>query len=125
RPALDLDHPLQRIGKTYARVDPEKVVGVVETDLPDELGGFDPADPTSRAIAGHVVQFLLDETAAGRIPPEFLPLQSGVGHIANAVMAGPGGEPRGPPLPIVTQGAHPPPAAATPRRRPPPASTPA
>ncbi len=93
RPALDLDHPLQRIGKTYARVDPEKIVGVVETDLPDELGGFDPPDPVSRAIAGHVVQFLLDERAAGRIPPEFLPLQSGVGNVANAVMLGLGENP--------------------------------
>jgi succinate CoA transferase len=88
RPALALDYPLQRIGKPYARVDPEKVVGIVETDEPDELGGFDPADPVSRAIAGHVVRFLLDELAAGRIPPEFLPLQSGVGNVANAVMEG-------------------------------------
>ena len=32
RPALDLDFPLQRIGKTFARVDPEKIVGIVETD---------------------------------------------------------------------------------------------
>ncbi len=86
RTALDLDHPLQRIGKTYARVDPEKVVGVVETTSPDELGEFTPPDPASRAIAGHVVHFLLDELAAGRIPPEFLPLQSGVGNIANAVL---------------------------------------
>src|SRR5262249_31362297 len=31
---------------------------------------------------------LLDELAAGRIPPEFLPLQVGVGNIANAVLAG-------------------------------------
>ena len=37
RNAIDLDHPLQRIGKTYARVDPEKVVGIVETASPDEL----------------------------------------------------------------------------------------
>ncbi len=93
RPALDLDHPLQRIGKTYARVDPEKVVGVVETDLPDELGGFDPADPVSRAIAGHVVRFLLEEQAAGRIPEQFLPLQSGVGNVANAVLEGLGEDP--------------------------------
>jgi succinate CoA transferase len=93
RPALDLDHPLQRIGKTYARVDPEKVVGVVETDLPDELGGFDPADQVSRAIAGHVIHFLLEERAAGRIPAEFLPLQSGVGNVANAVLEGLGEHP--------------------------------
>src|SRR5262249_33662517 len=55
RPALDLDHPLQRIGKTYTRVDPEKVVGIVETNEPDELADFDPVDPVSRAIARHVV----------------------------------------------------------------------
>jgi succinate CoA transferase len=88
RLALALDHPLQRIGTTYASVDPAKVVGVVYTDEPDELGGFDPADPVSRAIAGHVVDFLLEERSRGRIPPELLPLQSGVGNIANAVMEG-------------------------------------
>src|SRR5262249_11532695 len=93
RAAIDLDYPLQRIGKTYARVDPGKVVGVVETNQPDELGGFDPADPTSRDIAGHVVRFLLDERAAGPIPPPLLPLQRGVGNIANAVMEGLGDNP--------------------------------
>jgi succinate CoA transferase len=86
RNALDLDHPLQRIGKPYARVDPEKVAGVVETFMPDELGDYDPPDAVSQAIAGHVVRFLLDELAAGRIPPGFLPLQVGVGNIANAVL---------------------------------------
>jgi succinate CoA transferase len=86
RPAVGLDHPLQRIGKPYALVDPGKIAGIVETHEPDELGGFDPVDPVSRAIAGHVVRFLLDELATGRIPPEFLPLQSGVGNIANAVL---------------------------------------
>jgi succinate CoA transferase len=93
RPALGLDHTLQRIGKPYTQVDPARVVAVVETDEPDELGGFEPADPVSRAIAGHVVEFLLAELRAGRIPPEFLPLQSGVGNIANAVMQGLGENP--------------------------------
>jgi succinate CoA transferase len=93
RIALDLDHPLQRIGKPYIRVDPEKVVGVVETDEADELSGFDPADQVSQAIAGHVVEFLLDEMAADRIPPSFLPLQIGVGNVANAVLEGLGQHP--------------------------------
>ena len=35
RQALDLHHPLERIGKTYVRVDPEKIIGIVETDQPD------------------------------------------------------------------------------------------
>jgi len=93
RPALDLDYPLQRIGKTFARVDPEKVVGIVETNQPDELGGCEPPDHVSQAIAGHVVRFLLEERAAGRIPAEFLPLQAGVGNVANAVLAGLGEDP--------------------------------
>jgi propionyl-CoA:succinyl-CoA transferase len=42
----------------------------------------------SQRIAGHVVDFLLDELHLGRIPADFLPLQSGVGNVANAVMAG-------------------------------------
>jgi succinate CoA transferase len=101
--ALDLDHPLQRIGKPYARVDPENIVGVVETFLPDELGGFDPPDAVSRAIAGHVVKFLLDELAAGRIPPGFLPLQVGVGNVANAVLGGLGEHPDVPPFLMYTE----------------------
>ncbi|MCA9187030.1 MAG: succinate CoA transferase [Pirellulaceae bacterium] len=88
RPALDLDHPLQRIGKTFVRIDPEKIVGVVETCEPDELGKFSGVDDTCSAIAQHVVRFLNEEIADGRIPLDFLPLQSGVGNIANAVMHG-------------------------------------
>ncbi len=93
RHALDLDHPLERIGKPYARGDPENVVGIVETWQPDELGNFTPPDPTSQAIADHVVKFLLDELAAGRIPPGFLPFQVGVGNVANAVLASLGANP--------------------------------
>jgi len=93
RPALDLDHPLQRIGKPYARVDPERIAGVIYTDEADELFDLAPADDVSRAIAGHVEAFLLEELAAGRIPPEFLPIQSGVGNVANAVLRGLGDNP--------------------------------
>ena len=93
RPALDLDHPLERIGKTYVRVDPEKIVGIVETDSWDELGCLGPADETSEAIAEHVVHFLHEELQSGRLPHDFLPLQSGVGNVANAVMHGIGEHP--------------------------------
>ncbi|WP_168563942.1 succinate CoA transferase [Crateriforma spongiae] len=88
RKSLALDHPLQRIGTRYAQVDPSKIVGIVENDQPDELGGFTASDELSSAIAGYVVQFLTEELAAGRIPKEFLPMQSGVGNVANAVTEG-------------------------------------
>jgi acyl-CoA hydrolase len=103
RNALDLDFPLQRIGKPYARVEPENVVGIVETFQPDELGDFDPPDPVSKEIAGHVVKFLLDEMAAGRIPREFLPLQIGVGNIANAVLGTLGEHPDVPDFQMFTE----------------------
>ena len=88
RMSLDLDHPLERIGKTYARVDPDRVIGIVETDEPDDAADFAPAGDTSKAIADHVVKFLTTELASGRLPREFLPLQSGVGNVANAVLEG-------------------------------------
>jgi propionyl-CoA:succinyl-CoA transferase len=88
REPIPIKDPLDRIGRRYAVVDPAKVVGVVHTHEPDGGRGFAPPDATSRRIAEHVSRFLLDEIAAGRIPPEFLPLQSGVGNVCNAVLAG-------------------------------------
>lgn len=93
RLSLDLDHPLERIGKAYARVDPSRVVGVVETDEPDETAELSATGDSCRAIAGHVVKFLANELASGRMPYEFLPLQSGVGNVANAVLEGIGQSP--------------------------------
>lgn len=103
RLSLSLDHPLQRIGKTYAEVDPAKIVGIVETNQPDELGGFNASDELSEKIAGYVVEFLAGELAAGRIPESFLPLQSGVGNVANAVTAGVGKSPDIPDLFMYTE----------------------
>ncbi|MCA9259485.1 MAG: succinate CoA transferase [Planctomycetales bacterium] len=93
RPAIDLDHPLQRVGKSFVRIDPDKIAGVVLTDEDDELTDLGPADETCLTIARHVVNFLQEELASGRIPPDFLPLQSGVGKISNAVLKGIGENP--------------------------------
>ena len=75
-----------RIGEPYLRCDPNKVVAVVETDAPDRNSPFSAPDPSSRAIAGHIMEFLEHEVKKGRLPPNLLPLQSGVGNIANAVL---------------------------------------
>lgn len=88
RNPIPIYHPLSKIGTPFVSVDPKKIVGIVETNEPDNVAGFDDPDEVSQKIAGHVVEFLLDELKAGRIPPDFLPLQSGVGNVANAVMAG-------------------------------------
>ncbi|WP_235734991.1 acetyl-CoA hydrolase/transferase family protein [Nocardioides alcanivorans] len=88
RRPIELTEPMQRIGEPYLRVDPEKVVAVVETDLADRNSPFTPPGQTSNAIAAHVIDFLRHEVAAGRMPADLLPIQSGVGNVANAVLAG-------------------------------------
>lgn len=77
-----------RIGEPYLRCDPTKVIAVVETHSPDRNSAFSAPDENSRKIAGHILEFLEHEVKMGRLPANLLPLQSGVGNIANAVMAG-------------------------------------
>jgi acetyl-CoA hydrolase len=83
-PILD---PLAKIGVPYVQIDPRKIIGIVEHESPDEVASFAAPDAASQGIADKVVEFLLAELRSGRIPPEFLPLQAGVGNVANAVMA--------------------------------------
>jgi acetyl-CoA hydrolase len=83
-PILD---PLAKIGVPYVQIDPQKVIGIVEHEAPDDVAPFAAPDAASQRIADKVVEFLLDELRTGRVPPEFLPLQAGVGNVANAVMA--------------------------------------
>jgi acetyl-CoA hydrolase len=89
---------LDRIGAPYVVVDPKKIVGVVETDEPDVVPAYAPPDDLSERIADHILKFLRREMNAGRIPPEFLPLQAGAGNLVNAVMARLGASKDLPPL---------------------------
>ena len=75
-----------RIGQPYVQVDPKKIVGVVETNWPDEARSFSAADPVTDKIGERVAEFLVSDMKRGIIPSTFLPLQSGVGNIANAVL---------------------------------------
>jgi succinyl-CoA:acetate CoA-transferase len=77
-----------RIGQPYFFCDPEKVIAIVETDSADRNSTFTPPDAASRAIADNILEFLGHEVRKGRLPPNLLPLQSGVGNVANAVMDG-------------------------------------
>lgn len=85
---IPLTKTADRIGQTTLRIDFDKVVAVVETNAEDRNTPFKPLDDDSRSIAGHLIDFLGGEVAAGRMPKNLLPLQSGVGNIANAVLAG-------------------------------------
>ncbi|CAO3692690.1 unnamed protein product [Rhizopus stolonifer] len=77
-----------RIGTTAIPIDTEKVIAVIESDRPDMTGPNTPADLKSQAIADHLIEFFEHEVKHGRLPENLLPLQSGIGNIANAVIGG-------------------------------------
>ncbi|MDY0300647.1 MAG: acetyl-CoA hydrolase/transferase C-terminal domain-containing protein [Trichlorobacter sp.] len=77
-----------RIGTPYVPCDPDKIIAVVESKRRDKGRAFADMDDTSEAIAGHIMDFFAHEIKMGRLPQNLLPLQSGVGSIANAVIGG-------------------------------------
>src|SRR5579864_1528394 len=88
RKPIPLVKPGQRIGSPYLNIPAEKIVGIVLTDSPDRNSPFKAPDEASKRIAGHILEFLSWEVKKGRMPANLLPLQSGVGNIANAVLFG-------------------------------------
>ncbi|MCF0199566.1 MAG: acetyl-CoA hydrolase [Bacteroidaceae bacterium] len=92
-----------RIGKPYVEVDADRIVGVIECNVPDEARGFKDADPITTQIGQNVADFLLDNLRSGLIPKSFLNLQSGVGSGANAVLGALGQCPEVPNFNIYTE----------------------
>src|SRR5690554_5783843 len=88
RKPIPITKPDERFGEKYLMCPPEKVIAVVETNSPDRNSRFSDPDENSRRIAGHLLAFFASEVEKKRLPANLLPLQSGVGNIANAVMAG-------------------------------------
>jgi succinyl-CoA:acetate CoA-transferase len=80
--------PSDRIGTPYLSCPAEKIKAIVETNHPDRTTAFKEPDRDSKAISEHILDFLRHEVAKGRIPKNLLPLQSGVGNVANAVLYG-------------------------------------
>lgn len=85
RKEIPITNVRTRIGKEYIEVDPSKVV-VVKTNVPNDGGGFTPIDSITQKIGENAANFLASEMKWGTIPQSFLPIQSGVGNIANAVL---------------------------------------
>ena len=86
RKEIPIYNAADRIGKPYVQVDPKKVVGIVEVCLPNEQVVFKELDPVTRKIGENVVNFILNDIKRGIIPATGLPIQSGIGNVANAVL---------------------------------------
>ena len=92
-----------RIGESVVRINPAKIAGIVETHLPDECCSFAPPSETHQRIGHNVAEFLAAERRRGTIPSPFLPIQSGVGDIANGVLAAMGEHPDIPPFEMYSE----------------------
>ncbi len=77
-----------RIGTPYIPCGPDKITYIVPCDIPDGVRPLAAIDDDARAMSGHLIEFLQNEIKNGRLPQNLLPLQSGVGSVANAVMSG-------------------------------------
>ena len=95
--------PSDRIGQPFVKVDPKKIVGMVETNREPDGSKFAPLDDVTLAIGRNVSDFLVGEMKAGRLPKSFLPLQSGVGNVANAVLGCMGENEAIPPFTVYTE----------------------
>lgn len=103
RREIPIYKPSDRIGTPYIKIDPKKVIGIVQTDRADEIGAFTPVDEVTLKIGENVANFLAGEIKKGIIPASFLPIQSGVGNIANAVLGCLGSNPGIPAFEMYTE----------------------
>ncbi|KFI28660.1 propionyl-CoA--succinate CoA transferase [Haematobacter massiliensis] len=80
--------PESRVGLPYIPIPPEKIAAIVLTEKQDSSSTILDPDDDTRAIAGHLTDFLLHEVRQGRLDERLAPLQAGIGTIANAVLHG-------------------------------------
>lgn len=85
---IPITSPRDRIGTTFIPCAPEKIAAIVKTNLHDEVQTFKAVTPVTAKIAENIVDFLNNEIKQGRLPEDPGPLQSGVGSVGNAVLAG-------------------------------------
>lgn len=88
RQPIPLVKPGDKIGSPVISVDPSKIAAIVVHQMGDTPVNLVDADDETDAIAGHLIEFFKHEVKKGRMTSSLLPLQSGVGAVANAVMRG-------------------------------------
>ncbi|WP_231634867.1 succinate CoA transferase [Pedobacter sp. PACM 27299] len=77
-----------RVGRSSIYIDPKKIIGVVITNKTDSPAEIAPPDEATKAIAKHLVSFFSAEVKKGHLTKSLLPLQAGIGKVANAVLLG-------------------------------------
>ena len=85
---IPIVHPNDRVGVPYIPCPIEKIKYIVADDRTDKTPDLVAPDENARRMSEHVFELLHREIRAGRMPKKLLPLQAGVGNVANAALAG-------------------------------------
>ncbi len=88
RQPIPICSPYDRIGTSYIECGLDKIAAIVITDEQDKTRPLGDIDDTSKKISENILKFLKEEVKLERLPKNLLPLQSGVGSVANAVLYG-------------------------------------
>lgn len=88
RNVIPIVAPWNKIGRKTIPLDPSKVAGIVFTNLKDSPADIAAPDPKTTAIASHILKFFENEVRLGHLTDRLLPIQAGIGKVANAVLSG-------------------------------------
>lgn len=88
RNVIPIVAPWNKIGRKTIPLDPNKVVGIVFTDIKDSPADISAPDEKTTNIAKHILTFFENEVKLGHLTDRLLPLQAGIGKVANAVLTG-------------------------------------
>ena len=77
-----------RVGTPYIPCDPDKIVAIVHSDIPDCGIADAVGDEDYDRMSENLIHFLEQEVAAGRLCNPLPPIQAGIGAVSNAVLAG-------------------------------------
>ncbi|MBV8326187.1 succinate CoA transferase [Chryseobacterium sp.] len=88
RNVIPIVAPWNKIGRKSIPVDPNKIEAIVFTNLKDSPADIAEPDEKTTAIAKHLLGFFENEVHLGRLTDRLLPLQAGIGKVANAVLTG-------------------------------------
>lgn len=103
RDVIPIYKPSDRIGSPVLHVDPKKIVAVVPCHYRYNVPPFTAIDETTQKLGENVAKFLSQEIREGHIHHSFLPIQSGVGNVSNAVLAALKDAPEIPPFTLYTE----------------------
>lgn len=103
RREIPIYKPSDRIGSPVLKIDPSKIIGIVPSNASESIKPFTAPDEVSQKISENICHFLSSQLREGKLPKEFLPIQSGVGNVANAVLYGLGEDPHIPQFEMYTE----------------------